>query len=181
MKVILNTDIANLGEEGDVLEVKPGYARNYLLPQNLVMIHNKSNLAILEGKRAQIAKRKEERRLVAQSEKAKLDDTLVEFTMPAGENGKLFGAVTAQMVVEELEKHDLHIERKRVEIPGHTLKTIGDFKIKVRLYNDASADLKVKIHSEDGKAEKAEKALAPAELIKPVVEENITEDTTDEE
>lgn len=175
MKVILNTDIPNLGEEGDVMVVKPGYARNYLLPNNLVSLYNKTSIAVFESKKKLIEKRKQERKLAAQSDKSKIDGAIIEFKMPAGENGKLFGAVTAQMIVEELEKQGITIERKKVEVPGHTLKTIGDFKVHVRLYHDTSADLKVKVVSEDGRAEaaKSEKKVD----IPPVSEEVQAQET----
>jgi large subunit ribosomal protein L9 len=180
MKVILNTDIPNLGEEGDVLEVKPGYARNYLIPNNLVSLHNKTSVAVLESKKKLIEKRKQERKLAAQTDKTKIDGAVIEFKMPAGENGKLFGAVTAQMIVEELEKQGITIERKKVEVPGHTLKTIGEFKIHVRLYHDTSADLKVKVVSEDGKAEAAKSEKKEEIAKQPVVPVDETQNSEDQ-
>lgn len=180
MKVILNTDIPNLGEEGDVLVVKPGYARNYLLPNNLVSLYNKTSIAVLESKRKLIEKRKQERKLAAQTDKSKIDGAVIEFIMPAGENGKLFGAVTAQMIVEELEKQGITIERKKIEVPGHTLKTIGDFKIHVRLYHDTSADLKVKVVSEDGRAEAVRGELkTQAPLVENDQQSEFTDQTTE--
>ena len=160
MKVILTKDVINLGEEGDVLEVKPGYARNYLIPNGLVALYNRTNLAVLESRRKQIEKKKEERRLAAQGDKARIDALAVTFNMPAGENGRLFGAVTSQMVVEELAKHDISVERKRIEIPGNTIKATGDYKLRIRLYKDAAAELRVKVV---GFADAAAAAAAPAE------------------
>jgi large subunit ribosomal protein L9 len=194
MKVILNTDIPNLGEEGDILNVSPGYARNYLLPKGLVSMYNKTNLSILEGRKKAIEKRREEKRLNAQSLKQRISSGEVEFTMPAGDNGKLFGAVTAQMVVEELEKQGMTVERKKVDIPGHTLKALGNYKIRIRLYGDEEAELNVKIVRE-GAAPESPKApatpaapAAPAEVVPPVeetetavVEEAVVEEAVVEE
>ena len=190
MKVILNTDVPNLGEEGDILEVKPGYARNFLLPKQLVSLYNRTSLAVLEGKRTQIERKKEERRKAALSDKVKIDGASVVFKMPAGENGKLFGAVTAQMVCDALEAQGIIVERKKVEIPGHTLKALGDYRIHIRLYNEAAADLKVKVVAEGAvesateagreaaKTESAEAAQAPAADAPEASAPSAADDTT---
>jgi large subunit ribosomal protein L9 len=162
MKVILNTDIPNLGEEGDVLNVSPGYARNYLLPKGLVSMYNKTNLSILEGKRKAIEKRREEKRQNALSLKDRLNNGSVDFSMPAGDNGKLFGAVTAQMIVEALEAQGITVERKKVDIPGHTLKALGNYKIRIRLYAEEEAELLVNINREGAPVEEKKSAPAPA-------------------
>lgn len=171
MKVILNNDIPNLGEEGDVLEVKPGYARNFLIPRGLVSMYSRANVAILEGKRKQIAKRKEDKRLAAASNKVKIEEAKLVFPMPAGENGKLFGAVTAQMIHEELEKIGVEIERKKIEIPGHTLKALGDYKLLVHLYNDEEAELKVSVVSDATEESPASPKAAEPRAVKEEVEE----------
>ncbi|WP_041401268.1 50S ribosomal protein L9 [Salinispira pacifica] len=170
MKVILNTDIANLGEEGDIINVSPGYARNFLLPKGMVSMYNKANLAVLESRMKAIEKRKEEKRKNALSLKERINGTTLTFNMPAGDNGKLFGAVTSQMIVDELARQEMEVERKKVEIPGHTLKSLGNYKLKIKLYGDQEAELGVDIQKEGGKADattapaaKAEKpAAAPA-------------------
>lgn len=171
MKVILNTDVPNLGEEGDILEVKAGYARNFLLPRGLVTMYNRQNLAMLDGKRALIEKKKEEKRRAALSEKDKIDSMTITFSMPAGENGKLFGAVTAQMIVDELAAQDIHVERKRLEIAGHTLKAVGDYKVHVKLYNETSADLKIKVVPES-LSQRASQAVEPLAQEEPKTEES---------
>ena len=158
MKVILNTDIANLGEEGDVLEVSPGYARNYLLPKQLVSLHNKTNLAILKGKQKLIEKHRDEKRQRALSAKERINNHTIEFRMPAGDNGKLFGAVTSQMVTDALKKDDIEVERKKVDIPGHTLKALGNYTVNIRLYGDEEAVLSVKVLKEGDKEPKKTKA-----------------------
>jgi large subunit ribosomal protein L9 len=145
MKVILNTDIPNLGEEGDIKEVKNGYARNYLLPQKFVLPFSKQNLVVLEHKKASIEKRKEAKRQDAQSLIDKIEADEIVFKMPAGTGGKLFGSVTNSLVAEALEKKGYSIDRKRIEIPEHTIKQLGDYKIKIKLYERKEAILKVKV------------------------------------
>ncbi|TFG62000.1 MAG: 50S ribosomal protein L9 [Spirochaetales bacterium] len=145
MKVILMHDVLNLGEEGDVCTVKNGYGRNYLLPQKMAIPFNKSNLLILEQKKDIITKRKEEKLKQAMGLKERLENEPLEISMPAGDTGKLFGGVTNATIAEELNKHGIQIERKRIELPEHTLKMVGDYNIKIRLYDKESAQVKLTI------------------------------------
>ena len=145
MKVILNADVANLGEEGDVIDVAPGYARNFLLPKKLVVLHNAQNLAALASRKTAIEKKKEDKRKAAASDKEKLLNTTLVLQMPAGEHGKLFGSVTNANVADELAKLGINIEKKKIEIPGHVLKQTGEYKVHVKLYGNDSAELKVQI------------------------------------
>ena len=143
MKVILNADVPNLGEEGDVREVKRGYARNYLVPRNMAMPYNKQSLALIESRRALIEKRKEEKRAQAQGLKERIEAATLNLSMPAGENGRLFGAVTSATVAEELAKQGITVERKRIEIPEHTIKASGNYRVHVKLYGNEEAALRV--------------------------------------
>jgi len=145
MKVILNADVSTLGEEGDIVDVAPGYARNFLLPKKLVVLHNAQNLTILANRKATIEKKKEDKRKAAASDKEKIQAASLVLQMPAGENGKLFGSVTSQTIAEELAKLDIQVEKKKIDIPGHILKQTGDYKLTVKLYGNESAELKVQI------------------------------------
>ena len=102
MKVILNSDVVGLGEEGDIKEVVDGYARNFLLPKKLAIPHTRENLAALQHRMAAIQKRREEKRQEALGLKERLEAEEIKFFMPAGENGKLFGSVSSAMVAAEL-------------------------------------------------------------------------------
>ena len=124
MKVILNVDVKSLGEEGDVKNVANGYARNFLLPRNLAVPYNEATVAIFEGRKAEIEARKEQKRKDSASLKEKLEASAIELTMPAAANGKLYAAVTANVVAEALAKLGFEIERKRIEIPGSTIALI---------------------------------------------------------
>lgn len=143
MKVILSQDIINLGEEGDIKNVANGYARNYLLPNKMVMPHTKQNVINLERNKTVIEKRKEEKRKTALDLKERLETETITLDMPAGDTGKLFGSVNNAMIAEALEKAGIPIEKKRIEVPEHTIKMVGEYKVKVRLYEHHTANLKI--------------------------------------
>ncbi|MGA2478647.1 MAG: 50S ribosomal protein L9 [Spirochaetia bacterium] len=147
MKVILNQDVTDLGEEGDIKDVADGFARNYLLPRKLAVPHTKEFLATLGHRRAAIEKRKEEKRLEAASLKERLEAQEIRFAVPAGDNGKLFGSVNNSNVAVELEKKGFTIEKKRIEIPEHTIRSVGTFKVRIRLYDKEEATVKLIVES----------------------------------
>lgn len=158
MKVILNEDVKHLGEEGDVKEVAAGYARNYLFPRNLAVPCNKFTLAHFEGMREEIEARKAIKRKDAASLKERLEDTAIVIPMPAGPNGKLYGAVTTQTIVEELQKLGFEIERKKIDIQGNTIKTAGSFPIGIRLYENAVAEINITVEAQIAKTEAEKRA-----------------------
>lgn len=153
MKVILNTDVANLGEEGEVKEVKRGYARNYLIPKGFVLPFNKQTSAVLESRKAAIEKRKTEKKNMAKDLKEKLEAVEINLKMPAGDTGKLFGSVTNATVAEELEKLGFTIERKKIDLPEHNLKMSGNYQVKVKLYGNETAQIKISINMEKKETE----------------------------
>lgn len=146
MKVILNNDVLNLGEEGDVKEVARGYARNFLIPKQLAVPYNKQTLSMFESKRAQIEKRKQEKLRLAQGVRQRIETEVVNLTMPAGDQGKLFGSVTSTTLADELEKRGIVVERKKIEIPDHTIKSAGSYKVRIRLYGSEEATLRVNVN-----------------------------------
>ena len=167
MKIILNQDVANLGEEGDVVIVKDGYARNYLLPTKTAVLFNKTNMSLFAARERAIQKRKNEKRTLASDLKVKLDETTVSLVLSAGESGKLFGSVTSAMIQDELAKLGFVIERKRIEVSSHTIKMVGTYTVRIRLYEEESADLSVVVESESQvKAREAAAAKAAAEEAK---------------
>lgn len=171
MKIILNQDVPNLGEEGDVCVVKDGYARNYLLPTGAAVLYNKENLAVLKSRAAAIEKKKAAKREEAKSLKEKIDGIVLKIVVSAGETGKLFGSVTANMVQEELARLGFSVERKRIEIASHTIKQIGTYSAKVHLYENESSVIKLDVVSEsDEKAAERAAAKAAAEAAKAAAE-----------
>ena len=159
MKVILNSDVANLGEEGDIREVAPGYARNYLLPKGLVLEHNERNLAVIEERRSEIESRKARKRADAASVKEQIESTPLVVKMTAGANGKLFGSVNGATIVEQLAARGVSVEKKRVEVPENAIKTTGNFKVRIKLYGDEEAILTVTVESESQEKANAKKVL----------------------
>lgn len=163
MKVILNQDVKYLGEEGDVKNVANGYARNYLFPRNFALPYNDVTVAYFEGRKAEIEAKKEAKRKDAASLKEKLQAEPVVIVMPAGANGKLYGAVSSQTVADYFKKKDLEIERKRIDIPGSAVKSVGKFPITIRLYEAATAEVSLIVKSqEQADKEAAEAAAAEA-------------------
>lgn len=161
MKIILNQDVHNLGEEGDVVVVKDGYARNYLLPKGFAVLFNRANQALFASRSAAIEKRKEEKRKAAASLKDRLDEMTLTLAVSAGDSGKLFGSVTNAMIQEALAKEGIEVERKRIEVATHAIKMVGSYTVKVRLYEGESAQIKIEVVSETAlKKQEAEKAAA---------------------
>ncbi len=160
MKVILNQDVKHLGEEGDVKDVATGYARNFLFPRNFALPCNEKTLAYFESRKADIETKKAAKRADAASLKEKLEATVLTLIMPAGTNGKLYGAVTNQTLVDEFKKAAFEIERKRIEVPGLTFKSVGKYHVNVHLYEGAIATVQVIIEAQP---EAAQKTAAKAE------------------
>jgi large subunit ribosomal protein L9 len=144
MKIILVKDVSNLGEEGDIKVVANGYARNYLLPKKMALPYNTANMNILEQKKKAIERRKAEKAEDARSLKEKLSELELVMEMPAGEKGRLFGAVTTQMIAEEVAKQNIQIEKKKIEIP-ESIKTVGKYKAHVKLYGGEYADVNIEV------------------------------------
>lgn len=158
MKVILNNDVPNLGELGDVKDVAAGYARNYLLPRGLVYPYSPAAIALFEKRKTEIENRKSEKRASSTDLKTRLEAEELTLDMPAGQNGKLFGAVSNATVADELLKKGIQIDRKKIEVPGRVIKNVGNYKVAVRLYEKDEATVRVVIK---GHAEKAKSAPAP--------------------
>jgi large subunit ribosomal protein L9 len=153
MKVILNKDLVPLGEEGDVRDVARGYARNFLFPRDIAVPYNEKTVKLFESRKEEIDARKAEKRKDAAGLKEKLEALELSVSMPAGANGKLYGAVTSQTVMDELARQGFQIERKRIELQGTSFKSVGKYKVLIKLYESASAELSITVQ---GQVEKAE-------------------------
>jgi large subunit ribosomal protein L9 len=153
MKVILNKDLATLGEIGDIKDVAKGYARNYLFPRGIALPYNERTVKLFEARKEEIEAHKAQKRTDASGLKERLEAVALLLTMPAGANGKLYGAVTTQTVMEELQKQGFQIERKKIEIPGNTIKSVGKYRISVKLYENTAAELQLTIEGQQVKTE----------------------------
>ena len=172
MKVILLEELQGKGGEGDVVEVSRGFANNYLLPNRIAILATKGNLKQLEQRRKNIAKREEVRIANAEEQKAKLEAAELTIKAKVGDEGILFGSVTAQMIADALAEAAIEVDRRRVEI-RQAIKTIGEHNIEVSLYRDIKAAIKVNVVDEAGNAvaPAAEEAAAEAEEAAEAVEE----------
>lgn len=148
MKVILNEDVKYLGEEGDIKNVARGYARNYLFPRDLAVPCNDFTLAHFESRKEEIEAKKAAKRQDAAGLKERLEALAIKIVMPAGPNGKLYGAVTTQTLAEELNKLEFDIERKRIEIAGQTVKSTGHHKAVIKLYENTSAEISFTVEAQ---------------------------------
>jgi large subunit ribosomal protein L9 len=166
MKIILNKDVYNLGEEGDVCDVARGYARNYLFPKDLALAYTKQNIARIENRRTAIEKRKEEKRQNSLSLKDRLEGKEIVIRMNAGQGGKLFGSVTNAMIADELQKEGVEVERKKIEVASHQIKMVGTYPVRVKLYENNDAQLKIKVVSQSESQEPVEKTEEKADRKK---------------
>ncbi|MDD2232970.1 MAG: 50S ribosomal protein L9 [Sphaerochaetaceae bacterium] len=172
MKIILNRDVPNLGEEGDVCVVKDGYARNYLIPTGAAVLYNKTSVAVFKSRAAAIEKRKEVKRTESASLKEKLDNLTLELVVSAGDTGKLFGSVTSSMIQDAIAKQGIEIEKKRIEVATHAIKDVGNYTVRVHLYENEFSIVKIVIKSEaEVKKAEAEAAKAKAAEEKKAAEE----------
>ena len=161
MKVILNNDVPNLGELGDVKDVAAGYARNYLFPRNLAFLFNQKTVQLFQRRQVEIDSLKTGKRQASLSLKEKLESEEISLTVPAGANGKLYGAVTGHSITDELLKKGIEIDRKRIEIPGRSIKSVGNYKVLVRLYEKDEAMIRLTIIGQAVKTEKTEESQRP--------------------
>ena len=148
MEVILKEDIPNLGKMGEVVRVRDGYARNYLLPRSLVLIAYKKNLKAFEHHKRVIAEQRERSLKQAQNLGEKLASVSLTMPVKAGEEGKLFGSVTNMDIEKALREKGFDVERRKIHL-AEPIKTLGDFEVPVRLAADVTAMVKVSVVSEE--------------------------------
>ncbi len=161
MKVVLLTEVKGKGGEGDVIDVAQGYAENYLIPQKIAVAATKGNLKQLEERRANIEKREAVRLADANALKAKLDGQKVTVDAKVGEEGILFGSVTAAMIADAgYAQLGVEIDRKRVEL-GKPIKVAGTHAVSISLYRDIRTSVVVLV----GVTEEEETAEAEAEVV----------------
>jgi large subunit ribosomal protein L9 len=147
IEVILREDIKTLGRAGDMVRVKPGYARNYLLPQGLAYEATEGNKKRIAAETRVKAARGEAERTEAERVAATLNEVTLTLTGKAGEEGKLFGSITSQDVADALARQGHPVDRRRIELE-HPIKTIGSHTVTVRLHPEVHADVRVSVVAE---------------------------------
>ena len=171
MKVILLEELKGKGGEGDVVEVTRGFANNYLLPQRIAILATKGNLKQLEQRKHNIAKREDVRIAKAEELKAVLDAAAVVVDARVGDEGQLFGSVTAQQVADAVKNQlGVEIDRRRIEM-GSPIKTAGEHTVTVSLYREIKAELKLFVGVEAVEAEEVEVAEDADGEVEAVAEE----------
>ncbi len=170
-KVLLREDIDTLGGRGEIVRVRAGYARNYLLPQGMASLATKGNLKQIENERAALLKKAAVERSTAEAQKDQMGNISLTFARKVGDTGHLFGSVTSMDIVEALKAQGYEIDRRRVTLKD-VIKETGEFTVPVKLHREVTIDVPVKVTDEEGniveteeaKQEKANKAaIAEAE------------------
>jgi len=170
-KVLLREDVDDLGARGEIVRVKAGYARNYLLPRNLAVKATAGNVKGIESERAALLKKEAKERSTAEGQAQQIGSLQLEFKRKAGEQGALYGSVTSMDVAEALHERGYEIERHRIHL-REPLKRVGEYTVPVRLHREVTIDLKVRVAPE---GEVIVGHLSPeqeAELAQPAESEN---------
>lgn len=159
MKVILTEEIRGLGERGDIVSVKDGYARNFLLPKSLAREATPGNLKAIEHERKKWALLAQQEKAAAQKAADAVKGVKVQIQKRVGEHGQLFGSVTANEIADALVGRGIEVDKRRIEL-AHPIKTLGVHDVEVRLHRDVNAHIQVEVQPIG--VEKLEEAEAPA-------------------
>lgn len=145
MEIILMDKVANLGNLGDVVNVKHGYARNYLIPQGMAKRANKINVAAFAERKAELEKLSAEKLAVAQARAEKLAGYTVQISQKAGVDGRLFGSVTNSDIADALTAQGFPVARGEVRLPDGPFKAVGDYPISLSLHTDVSVEITIAV------------------------------------
>lgn len=143
MQVILLEKIRNLGNLGDSVAVKPGYGRNYLIPQKKAVFATAKNIELFEERRAELEKKAQQTLANAQQRAAKLNDTTVEIAAQSSDEGKLYGSVGHQEIFDALEAKLIEINKREIVMPEGPIHSIGEYEVEILLHSDVTANLRV--------------------------------------
>jgi len=147
MQIILQEDVEKLGHRGDVVTVKPGYARNFLLPKKLAVEATPGNMKALERIRAALSKKTATELEAAQKQAELLGVVALKFTRKTGENDQMFGSVTTGDIAESLKKEGFEIDKRQIQLP-EPLKSLGDFPVTIKVFRDVTAQIQVNVSKE---------------------------------
>lgn len=144
VQVILSEDVPNLGDAGELVAVKPGFARNYLLPRGLAVAATEASKKQLAHQQRVIAEKVARARKLLEGEKARFEGQVVEITAQVGEEGKLFGSVTAVMIAEQLTERGLEVDRRKIAL-ADPIKEVGEHPVVIKLHREIQATITVKV------------------------------------
>ena len=142
MKVILRKDIETLGNVGDIINVKDGYARNFLIPRKIAYTALNGNLKALEDEKKSIARKSEKELHAAEKLSTELEKVSVTIPVQIGEEDKIFGSVTTQMISDALKEKDFDIDKRKIELE-ESIKTLGIYNANIKIYSNVSVSIKV--------------------------------------
>lgn len=148
MQIILLEKVVNLGNLGDVVKVKSGYARNFLIPHGKAKRATPENIKLLEERRAELERAQAEQMAAAQETAGKLNGLMVQITQKAGVDGRLFGSVTNVDIAEALKTQGFTVERGAIRMPAGPLKQVGDYPLDVALHSDVTVTITVSVLGE---------------------------------
>ena len=148
MQIILLDKVINLGALGDVVKVKDGYARNFLIPTGQARRATAAAKAEFEARRAELEKHAADKLAAAQALGAKLHEQTIKLTQKAGVDGRLFGSVTNHDIADELKKQGFDVHKSQIRLPNGPIKTIGDTTVAVSLHTDVDAEITVAVYGE---------------------------------
>lgn len=147
VQLILNEDVPNLGRTGDVVKVRAGFARNYLLPRALAVEANPRNLRAFEHQKSTAMLKRERQKTLSMTQKEKIEAIVIEIKARAGEEGKLFGSVTNIDIERALRARGFDLERRKIILP-EPIKALGDFTVPIKLDAEVEASLKLQVAAE---------------------------------
>ncbi len=142
MKIILRQDVETVGKAGDIVEVKNGYARNYLIPQGLALEATKGNLKRFEQEKKSLELQKNREKKAAEKEAEKLNDTSITISVSVGEEDKLFGSVTSQDIANALEEKGFKLDKRKIHL-DEPIKALGIYSVPIKLHPEVEAKVKV--------------------------------------
>ena len=143
-KVLLREDVDDLGARGEIVRVRAGYARNYLLPRNLAVEATAGNVKGIEQERAALLKKEAKERATAEAQSQQIGSIVLEFKRKSGEQGALYGSVTSMDIADALQQRGYEIDRHRIHL-REPLKRLGDYSVPVRLHREVTLELQVKV------------------------------------
>lgn len=191
--ILLREDIDTVGGRGEIVKVRAGYARNFLLPQGLATLATKGNVKQIEQERAALLKKAAVEKATAEAQREQMESIMLSFERKAGEHGTLFGSVTSMDIADELKKLGYEVDRKRISLRD-PIKETGEYTVNVKLHREVTLPVPVVVTAEGGEEAEVEKPArkgrkkaeepaeaAPAEATPAAEQERATEEPSAEE
>ena len=171
MEIILKKDFISLGYEGDICKVKNGYARNFLIPRGIAVVKNAANLKTLAQMQKSLEKKRAKRKMEAEILKGKIVDISVVIPAKVADNGKLYGSVSQQTIVDALKEKEIDINKRDVHMEKH-IKELGEYEVEIKLYHSVNANIKIKVVNIDNVDNNVEANTENTEVANTIEENN---------